>query len=298
MFEPDNGYIESLREAITQLRDGTADLFAEHGDQPAPESPAQEEINASPRSESIITACSIATQLIEYSSEHLTTFVKNLTEPIEPTAAHACVRSMLEPCALSAWMMDPTIDHNERVARVFAHRYEGFEQELKFGRVVSAQPAELDAHKQHIDDVERTAIALGYPPIVDSKGKRIGIGKRMPGATEIIRLMLNEEKMYRLLSAVAHGHQWAIMQLAFKPVESNTSTDNIAGISVKRFKKHVSVKGMAYLGLCGAKAFVRPLWYMWTYMGWDRQPLTVLFENVFDQLQAKDRARVWRSLTD
>ena len=32
----------------------------------------------------------------------------------------------------------------------------------------------------------------------------------MPSATEVIKLMLDEEVMYRILSAVAHGHNWAI----------------------------------------------------------------------------------------
>lgn len=295
MPDLDDGYITSLRDAVTRLYDGTADLYAKQGDQPNPGSLADKEIRASPRPESIITACSIATQLIEYSGEHLTTFVKTLTEPIEPLAAWTCVRSMLESCALSAWMTDPTIDHQERVARTFAHRYEGLEQQLRFGRVASVQPTELDALEQRIDEVEKNAIALGYPRIQNFKGKRMGIGQRMPGATEIIKLMLDEEKMYRLLSAIAHGHSWAIMQLGFKPVNPAAGAATIGGIGVKCLEKQVLVKGMAYLGLGGAKAFVRPLWYLWTYMGWDRVPLTVLLDNVFDQLQAKDRTRFWRS---
>jgi hypothetical protein len=298
MPDLDESYITSLRGAITELYDGTADLYAIHGDQPTPDSLADKEIRESPRPESIITACSIATQLIEYSGEHLAAFVKILTEPIEPLATWTCVRSMLESCALSAWMSDPSIDHKERIARAFAHRYEGLEQQLKYGRVVLVQPTELDALEQRIDAVEQTAIALGYPRIHNSKGKRMGIGQRMPGATEIIKLVLDEEEMYRLLSAVAHGHSWAIMQLGFKPVNVAADAADIAGIGVKCFEKQVFVNGMAYLGLGAAKAFAKALWHLWSYMGWDRASLTVLLDSVFDQLQAKACARFWRSTTD
>ncbi len=169
MPDLDEDHIATIRGAITELYDGTAKLFSTHGNQPAHDSLADKEIRESPRPESIITACSIATQLIEYSGEHLTTFVKILTEPIEPLATWTCVRSMLESCALSAWMTDPSIDHKERIARAFAHRYEGLEQQLKYGRVALVQPTELDALEQRIDTVEQTAIALGYPRIQNSK---------------------------------------------------------------------------------------------------------------------------------
>ena len=295
MSDLDGSYITLLRNAVTKLYDGTADLFAKHGDQPNRGSLIDNEIRESPRAESIVTACSIATQLIEYSGEHLTLFVRALVEPIVPLAAWTCVRSMLESCALSAWMMDPTIGHKARVARVFAYRYESLEQQLKCGRLVSGQPIDLDGILQRIDAVEQTAIALGYSPIRNSKGKRIGIGQRMPGATEIIRIMLNEEKMYRLSSAVAHGHSWAMMQLGFKPLNpAGDGATQLAGIDVHCFEKHVLVKGMAYLGLGAATAFSRPVWYLWSCMGWHLEPLAVLLDDVFDQLKAKDCTRFWR----
>ena len=160
------------------------------------------------------------------------------------------------------------------------------------------RPTELDSLEKRFDDVEQTAIGLGYPRIQNSKGKRMGIARRMPGATEIIKLVLDEEKMYRLLSAVAHGHSWAILPLGFKPKNAGADAANIADIGVKWFEKQVFVKGMAYLGLRSTKAFAKALWHLWCYMGWDRAPLIVLLDNVFDQLQAKACTRFWRSTTN
>lgn len=298
MLDLDESYITCLRDAITELYDGTADLCTITGDQPAPDSLADKEIRESPRPESIISARAMAIQLIEYSGDHLAAFAKILTEPTGSLATWTCVRSMLESCALSAWMTDPSIDHKERVARVFAHRYEGLEQQLKCGRAGLIKPTELERLVLRIDEVEETAITLGYPPIQNTKGKRTGIGRRMPGATEIITLVLDKEKMYRLLSAVAHGHTWAINALGFKPVQAPSNATSIAGIRVKCLEKQVFVIGMAYLGLGAADAFAKALWHLWCYMGWNSAPLSVLFEKVFDQLQAKACNRFWRSVTD
>jgi hypothetical protein len=62
-----------------------------------------------------------------------------------------------------------------------------------------------------IDELDRFAISLGYPPVVDSKGKRKGICQRMSNATDMIEETLGLGNKYRMLSAVAHGHWWAIM---------------------------------------------------------------------------------------
>lgn len=295
MADLDDSYIPLLRDALTELHDGAANLYAKHGNQPSCGSLADREVSESPRPESIITAMSIAQLLIEYSSQNLATFVKTLTDPIQPLAACACVRSMLEPCALSAWMTDPTIDHKERVARVFGYRYEGLQQRLKLARVASAASTDQDVLEQRIDDVENTAIALGYLPVCNSKGKRIGIGRRMLGTTEIITQMLEQETMYRILSAVAHGHHWALRQLGFKLVNPTDGAASVAGVDVTCFEKHLFVPVMAYCGHGAAMALAKSLWNWWSYLGWDCTPLSTLLDNVFDQLQPRQSTRFWRS---
>lgn len=284
-------YIITLRANITYFLDGSAQLFKMNDGKPMIGSTAAYELSQSMRPELILTALSTAQFLIDYSSEQLSLFVKSLHEPIESLAAWTCVRSMLESCALAAWMVDPDIDHTERVARQFAHRYQGLEQQIKFGRAASLDAAELDAIEKRIDDVESSAMKLSYPEITNSQNKRIGIGRRMPGATQIINLMLNEEKTYRLLSAVAHGHMWALINLGYRPTDDQSE---IAGVGFQIMKKTVLVHGMAYIGLSATKAIVRPIWYLWRYMGWEVAPLIELFEHVFDGLQANNNSRFWR----
>ena len=75
----------------------------------------------------------------------------------------------------------------------------------------------MQSSEKRSDEVEQVALKLGYPPIVDKKGKRLGIGQK-PSATEVVKLMLDKEEMYRLLSAVTHGQGWAIRWIGFSPV--------------------------------------------------------------------------------
>ncbi|KKL58566.1 hypothetical protein LCGC14_2224080 [marine sediment metagenome] len=297
MNELGEEYIVPLRAALTALFDRIAGLFKSHGNDPDPSSLASTELRDAARPESIVTACSISTQLIEYSSEHLTAFVKTITEPIEPLACWTCVRSMLESCAISAWLSDPAIASTARIGRMFAMRYEGMQQQLKFGRVVNRSTSELQSLSDRIDDVERTAMSLGYQPVCNRNGQRIGIGQRMPNATELIGLMLDEEAMYRLLSAVAHGHSWAIIRLGFQGATGANQQSTMAGINVKTFEKKVYMNGLAYLGLGAAKAFARALWNQSLYMGWNQDALEEVLEDVFDTLDVTPNSRFWRSST-
>ena len=94
----------------------------------------------------------------------------------------------------------------------------------------------------------------------------------MPSATEVISLMLDEEEMYRLLSAVTHGHDWAIRGLGFRPVPKSDLRPDVGGVPVTMFEKQVDVAKLALLGLIAAKAFARPVWDQCNYAGWDNEP--------------------------
>jgi hypothetical protein len=288
-------YIASMREALSSFYDGVGSFTQDQGGRPAPGSQADTERATFPKPESLITTWSIATLLIESGGEHVTAFVKTITEPMEPIACWTCVRSTLESCALASWLLDPDIDAHARVGRTFALRYEGLDQQLKLGPVAGRSESELKKQRDHIDKVEQHALNLGYTRMVDSKGKRTGIGQRMPSATEVIKSMLDEEAMYRLLSAVAHGHQWAILGLGFEPTTDQAGGQHIGGVNVSNFQKTANLNGLAYLGMSAAKAFTRPLWNQCHYAGWDEARLTGILEGTFDKLQAKPTVRFWKS---
>ena len=77
---------------------------------------------------------------------------------------------------------------------------------------------EIQGTKDRIDEVEQDALETGYAPIA-----------KMPSATDVIKQMLDEEEMYRLLSAVTHGHNWAIRGLVFSPVLEGDLRPDVGG---------------------------------------------------------------------
>ena len=255
MSELGPDYLPEMREALSRFCNEIRSFHTDQGLGPAPGSPVVNERATAPRPESLVTAWSIATMLIESGGEHVTAFVKMITEPMEPIACWTCVRSMLESCSLASWLLDPRINARTRVGRVFALRYEGMEQELKFIRADGGSGEDLQSLEKRSDEVEQVALKLGYPPIVNKKGKRLGIGQKMPSATEVVGLMLDEEEMYRLLSAVTHGHGWAIRKLSFSPVLEGDLRPDVGGVPVTMFEKTAHIDYLALLGLTAAKAF-------------------------------------------
>ena len=116
----------------------------------------------------------------------------------------------------------------------------------------------------------------------------------MPKATDIIRIMLDQEKHYRLLSAVAHGHQWAVIQLTLSPTadQSKVAFENV---STTRFEKVVKPEGIAVLGLRAFRAISRSLWNQAEYFGWNMLALDELLDNTADKLKMNTHHRFWRS---
>ena len=154
-------------------------------------------------------------------------FVSAIRAPMLPIACWTSIRSMLEPCARSAWLMEQGIGADSRIQRTFAIRFDGMEQDLKFARSMN-QPVQ-DKIKAGIEDLERDALGLGYRKLRDKRNRRTGIGIEMPSATEIVREVLDEEGAYRIFSAVEHGQTGTIRQLSYAALPSSGSAIKVGG---------------------------------------------------------------------
>ena len=283
---------ENLRAALAALRDALADLVQSSGYDPVHGSPAEVELKTFPRPESLHTAHGQACMLVEVTADQLTAFIKTVSEPVETIAPYTCVRSLLEAAALGCWLLDPTIDANTRVSRSLALRYEGMLQQQKWARSAGEDPAKA---QDRLDEVADVAHVLGYPPVNDSRGKRRGAGTPMPSVTDLIRDTLNEEPLYRLLSAVAHGHHWAIHRLSFALAPSGDTTSAISGTALHLATKEANLTGMTTLVFESAIALSRTTWYHALYLGWERDKLLDVLESGFDRLGANDAIRFWRA---
>jgi hypothetical protein len=168
------------------------------------------------------------------------------------------------------------------------------EQQLKFLKSIGRKD-EVEKLVKRIDSIELGAIALGFNRVMNRSGRRIGIGQVMPSVTKTIGEVLGEEETYRLLSAVAHGHFWALHGLGMQNVEGEScgSWDSIHANN-KAVQKHLRPEGVAYLCVMTACVFTKALWRAAYLFDWDIDLLKDILETNFDRLGFTTAIRHWR----
>lgn len=290
-MEFDRQYFCDVKHGLNSLLDETKFFVQKYHGQPVQGSKAEIE-STTCKDHTVVSTWSIGLQLIEFGGEHVSALTKLMTEPAEVIACCTCVRSMLESCSMSAWLLDPTINASERIKRLFAYRYSSMTQALKF-LVSQNQPADkIDYQKQRIDLVEQEAISLGYAPVLSGKNVRIGIGQLMPGATAMIDDVLKQGGHYRVLSAVAHGQHWAITQIGYTSVAQDIDHH---GTTCTAFAKSVNVEVLALLCKWAFDALAIPVWRLTEYFGWEQLAIEEVLENTADKLQIAVAPRFWRA---
>lgn len=289
-FDVSPAQFARMRNALSALRDETAEYIKPYLAKPALGSPADLEVKECSRPESVHTLRGQVFLLVEVAADQLTAFVKTVTAPVETIAPWSCTRSLIEAVAVGCWLLDPAIDSRRRLSRSLAFRYEGIEQQVKWARAAGHDPSIAMAR---LDDVEQAAKELGYSAVKDRGGRRRGVAEAMPLATEIIKTTLNEEALYRLLSAVAHGHTWAVQQLSFVRAEVS-EIDNSGSVRLIPVEKSASSTSLSYLVVSAAKTFARLVWYQSLYFGWDQDALHEILEAKFNSIGIADHLRIWR----
>lgn len=259
--------LERLMAALEGVLLEIGQFLASNGGEPTGDSIAARELIAFSDRELVLTAYSQGELLIGVAYEQIVCFTRACAEPVLSIAPWTAVRAVIESCALASWLLDPGIDVRTRVARSFAFRFEGLEQQLKMARTTN-YPGSIEASSKRIVDVEQSALAVGFGKLVNGKGKRTGIGQVMPSATTLVRETLDEEAAYRLLSAVTHAHPWALQQISYQVVRAD---DAPAGLKVlQKFARPISFQ---YLTLKAMKSFTAPALYKARLYGWNQELL-------------------------
>lgn len=275
--------------ALNTLLDEAASFFNIRGFDQSPESKAVAEL-ASFRTKSVQAAYSQGDLLIDVSADHLIALFRSLTEPVLTIAPWTSVRAIMESSALASWLLDPSIIARERVQRSFSFRYEGLTQQVKFAR---ASGLCADKALSRIDDIEKLALNLGFLRIEDAKGRRIGIGQQFPKVTDLIGSVLNEEAIYRLLSAFTRAHFWAIQQLSFSKSQEINPEDTVFTHNTTYFEKALQPEAVVFLCHKAAYAFARPIWYKAQLYGYELPEFIKMLNNVFDSLRFSTTSRFW-----
>jgi hypothetical protein len=270
--------LERLMAALQEIVQETSQFLPNTGEDLPRDSIAAQELANFPRHDLVLTAYSQGDMLLEVASEQVTCFIRTCAEPALPIAAWSTVRAVIESCTLASWLLEPKIGVKTRVQRSFAFRFDGLDQQLKAARA-AGRPEDVAASSERINEVERTALAVGFDKVTGRNGRRTGIGQVMPTVTSIVSDALNEEVAYRLLSAVTHAHHWALQQISFQllPTEfaaPDSSPSTRSGLrSLKKVAKPICFQ---YLSSQAMKAFTTPVLYK-----------TRLFGGDYDRLAAK-----------
>lgn len=283
-----------LRNGLTRLDTEVSAFVESQGFSPTPGSQAAIERATYQRPESLYTVSAIAQTLLESVGEHVNLLVKAMTEPINTFGCWTTVRSMLEASSIAAWLHDPKIDATQRVSRAYAHRYKGLEEQVKFGRAAGLSVDELKKLEDMVDRLERDAAALGFQALRGRNGTRYGVAERTLSATEIIKLMLNEDVAYRALSGVAHAHFWAMQPVGFARAEVQLPLTEDGARTVAMVKSAGSGRTHAFSVVRATKALAVPVWSQCVYFGWDRARLVSLLESIYDDMGMQPVTRFWQ----
>lgn len=268
-------------EAVNEFMEQTSILWNQYGHQPLPNSQASTELAEFIRPESIGTAFSQGSMLIEAAADHTFAVIKTLTEPAGTISPWVCARGILETSALSMWFFDTGIKADERVRRSLAFRYEGFDQLRKFAQSTKGN-FNLQTINLQVDEVEQVSLGLGFDKVVDRNGKRIGIGQEMPHITELVIKMLGKEQEYRLLSAMTHAHPWALQHFSFIKTQDNQLIfENVKGAHLE---KHLSSESIFFLCMHSVTSLFSALLMNFNLFGWDAKPLAIAVDKAIKKI--------------
>jgi hypothetical protein len=289
LYTKEKGKIAMSREnalksikAVNEFMGETSVIWNQYQHKPIPNSQAAKELAEFSRPESIGTAYSQGTTLIEVAADYVFAVTRTLTEPAQTIAPWACTRGVLETSALSLWFLDTTISADERAKRSFAFRYEGLEQQRKLAQSTNGK-IDPQLITSRINEVEQIALNLGYERVLDRNGNRIGIGQTMPSITDIVIKMLNKEQNYRLLSGMVHAHHWALQHFGFiKTHEDQMVFENVKGVY---FEKHISAENIFFLCTDSVTSLFQALLMNFKLFGYDAKPLAIAADNAIKKIQ-------------
>ena len=276
--------VEHMRVALRALLDDVSVFVNESGHEPKVGSIIARE-QAESDAAQLDAALKQGHLLLESAFDHVFALTRLLITPVPTIAPWTCVRGGLEAAAIGCWLLADDIGAEERIGRSFACRYEGLSQQLS---LAGATGGELERKKieERMDDVEAKALALGYPPVATRRGRRDGIARRMPRITELVGDVMSEEPLYRILSAMAHGHSFAVMQLAFR-------APDVMQPMIR--EKAMDSDAAALLLATSADIVAKPLSAKSVLFGYDVGRLDSLLTRRYSDIGLSEERRFWHS---
>ena len=206
---------KEMVQILLEFHSDVGDYWNAQGDEPLPDTIGSKELASYKRIESVNLAYGQGNLLISVAGDHLVAFTRLVTEPVQTVAPWTCIRAVLESSAKSLWLLDPEINIQSRVGRSLAFRYDGLMQQRKFANISNDSQA-IQNITSRMDEIDSLSGQLGFDPVVDKHGRRIGIGEKLPYTTNLIQAVLGMGKNYRILSGMAHAQPSVLQELGFR----------------------------------------------------------------------------------
>ena len=198
-------------------------------------------------SRSLVVACDYALALD-----------RTLSNPILSFSPWACLRHILESCSMCIWMLDTSINPEERATRSLNVQFEENKKKRTFLRKnfrrSRASAPELTPLIEGADERETRlrwqAKKLGIKEKPDKRGKFSGFGDGPKRITVRIEATLKETLFdYSLLSPGAHGDTWAILALStqtksFDPTYVVSDISPLHALSLVSDSWHLIARGL------------------------------------------------------
>ena len=278
-------FYDQLVKLVQTFPERAGVLIDDTGGVPAPGSRIDRELGGLPDTEPLDISLSLGAQALEHAADHLFALSHACVEPVTLFAAFTLARGVIESAATATWLFDANIGMKERVERGMSLRLVGLEDQQKLS--LAAGPDANEATRKiadRIKDMITDADARGMEPHRNRRSRVDGFGSKMPRRLELVSSVPGGEFDYRLMSAVAHGHSWALLGVGLKP----------SG------KQNVVVKSpepvtLAYVCSRSIEVFARALWAQVYLYGWKSGPFARLLEETYDSIGFVPELRFWRS---
>ena len=203
---------------------GQIAAFHRHDEEPRDGSPASREHEQCPDLEILDTAYAQGRQLVFLAStDHLDGLIRSLSGTMLSCTPYTCARGVLEACSTAIWLLDSQIGYRTRIERSLNLRLEGVRSQGRF--YDKAERQNLDGRdewfrqnprhrtQERIEHLRACAKRLRIHQ--KYKGSRfIAFGSRMPTISDRIRMSLDAETDYSILSSVAHANAAVLSQLS------------------------------------------------------------------------------------
>lgn len=266
-----------------------------------PDSQASQELKDCQDEELLRVAYNQGVFLLLVSSDHMSALRRTLMKPtVLSCAPWTCARVVLESCSTGIWLLDTRIDSKERITRSFNLRWGEQRQQINFCRNDQKQGAESSFSSQETDDVIKKCennienlkekaeeLGIGF-----KKGKGFGSGLSWISDRIAFRFTGENSKKhtkkntYALLSAVAHGNQWAVASLGMETIQQKE--DFIGGVF------RLNPDNAKLLIENTVEWFACTSWTCFSLFGWDLKKLQSVLEDGYDKYGFNKESRFWR----